>query len=68
LTAFVACDHAPTRDWLTRGFLLAERHYPPTLRGLVARARAIAEADPERYGNLLAREDDGTNMAQIGVD
>jgi len=68
LAAFVACEHPPTREWLARGFLLKETHYPANLHDLVARARAIAEADPDRYKDLLAKDDDGTNMAQIGSD
>jgi len=66
LSAFVACEHIPTREWLAHGFLLVDEYYPPNLHQLVARARAIAEADPSRYKDLLAREDDGTNMAQLG--
>ena len=65
LAAFVACDHVPTREWLARGFILKDGFYPPNLQDLVAQARAIAEADPSRYKDLLAKNDDGTNMAQI---
>ncbi|MFC4071395.1 hypothetical protein [Actinoplanes subglobosus] len=67
LAAFVEHGHPPTREWLSRGFLLVEDYFPPNLHHLVARARAIAEADPERYHELLGRESDGTTMAQIGV-
>lgn len=65
LAAFVECDHDDTRAWLARGFLLEPAFFPPNLLGLVARARAIAEADPVRYQELLAKTDDGTNMAEI---
>ena len=68
LCAFVTCEHAPTREWLARGFLLRERYYPPNLHDVVAEARAIAEADRDRYANLLGREDDGTTLGQIGPD
>lgn len=66
LAAFVTCEHAPTREWLAYGFLLKEGYYPANLHDLVARGRAIAEADRDRYKDLLAKADDGTNMAQIG--
>ncbi|MBG0569331.1 hypothetical protein [Actinoplanes aureus] len=66
LAAFVASDYIPTQEWLARGFLLVKDYYPPTLHHLVARARAIAEAEPDRYKDLLAKNADGTNMAQIG--
>jgi hypothetical protein len=66
LAAFVACDHTPTREWLARGFLLVANYYPPNMRDLVARALAIAEADRTRYKDLLAKNDDDTNMGQIG--
>jgi hypothetical protein len=65
LTAFVACEHPPTREWLARGFLLKAEYYPANLHDLVARAQAIAEADPHRYKDLLARVNDGTSMAEI---
>jgi hypothetical protein len=65
LAAFVASEHEPTREWLARGFLLVEEYYPPNLHQLVARARTVAEADPSRYKHLLAKEHDGTNMAQL---
>ena len=65
LAAFVACDHEPTREWLGHGFLLVNEYYPPSLHQLVSRARAVAEADPSRYQDLLAREHDGTNLAKI---
>lgn len=68
LAAFVTCEHPPTRDWLTHGFLLKKEYYPPNLHDLVAQARTIAEADPARYQDLLAKNEDGTNMAQIGSD
>jgi hypothetical protein len=67
LTAFVACDHESTREWLARGFLLVEEYYPAHLHHLVARARAVAEARPSQYKDLLARKHDGTNMAQLGL-
>jgi hypothetical protein len=66
LTAFVAAEYPPTREWLGHGFLLKAEYYPANLHDLVARARAIAEADPHRYKNLLARGDDGTTMGQLG--
>jgi hypothetical protein len=66
LTAFVESDHMPTRDWLARGFLLVEQYYPPNLHNVVAQARAIAEAHRHRFKDLLAKDDAGTNMAQIG--
>lgn len=66
LTAFVDCDHQPTREWLARGFHLDEDGYPPALREVVARARAIAAADLHRYRDLLTRRDDGTTLAQLG--
>lgn len=66
LTAFVACDHEPTREWLAGGFLLVNEYYPSNLHHLVSRARAIAEADPKRYQDLLAKKHDGTNLAQLG--
>lgn len=66
LSAFVISEHVPTREWLARGFLLLDHYYPANLHHLVAQARAIAEADPGRYKDLLAKQDDGTNMAQIG--
>jgi hypothetical protein len=65
LNAFVECDDAETRAWLSRGFLLEPAFYPPTMLGLVAQARVIAEADPLRYRDLLTKTDDGTNMAEI---
>jgi hypothetical protein len=68
LTAFVSCEHVPTREWLTRGFLLKDEYYPANLYHLVARARTIAQADPHRYKDLLAKGDDGTNMSQVGSD
>jgi hypothetical protein len=66
LSAFVACEYVPTREWMARGFLLVNHYYPANLQYLVTQARAIAEADPSRYKGLLAKQDDGTNMAQIG--
>ncbi|MFI2663391.1 hypothetical protein [Micromonospora carbonacea] len=68
LTAFVTCPHAATREWLARGTILKDAYYPANLRDLVAQARAIAEEDPRRYKDLLAREVDGTNMAQLGFE
>jgi hypothetical protein len=68
LGAFVACDDIAIRQWLARGFLLDESFYPPRLHNTVARARAIAEADPVRFKDLLARTSDGTNLAAFGVD
>jgi hypothetical protein len=68
LTAFVACEHPPTREWLANGFLLRVEYYPANLHEMVGRARAIAEADPQRYKDLLVRGDDGTSLAQIGID
>jgi hypothetical protein len=68
LTAFVTCEHLPTREWRARGFIRNNEYYPANLHDLVARARAIAEADPDRYTELLAKDYDGTNMAQIGSD
>ncbi|GIH15228.1 hypothetical protein [Rugosimonospora africana] len=65
LTAFVECEHPPTREWLAHGFLLRAEYYPANLHDLVAQARAIAEADPQRYKELLVRDDDGTDMAQV---
>lgn len=67
LTAFVACEHLPTREWLARGFLLKADYYPANLHDLVTQARAIAEADPVRYKDLLAKNDDGTNLLQLGL-
>ncbi|MBG0561337.1 hypothetical protein [Actinoplanes aureus] len=64
LTAFVTCRQTATREWLAKGFLLKEDYYPANLHGLVAQARAIAEADANRYSKLLARKDDGTNLAR----
>jgi hypothetical protein len=66
LAAFVACDHAPTRERLSLGFLLVEACYPPDLHHLVQAARAVAAADPERYRRLLDATDDGTSMAHVG--
>ncbi len=66
LMAFVSCDDVPTREWLARGFLLNISFFPPNLHDTVARARAIAEADPMRFKDLLARKHDGTNLAAIG--
>lgn len=68
LTAFVACDHGPTRDWLARGCILREDFYPPNLGDLVAQARILAEADPVRYKDLLSKTEDGTTMAAIRYD
>ena len=68
LTAFVSCDHGPSRAWLARGFLLRPEFYPANVLHLVAQARAIAEADPEQYKDLLAKTEDGTTMAQLGPD
>jgi hypothetical protein len=68
LTAFVTCEHVSTREWLARGFLLKDEYYPANVHDVVARAQSIAVADPHRYKALLAAEDDGTNMAQIGSD
>ncbi|WP_432987212.1 hypothetical protein [Dactylosporangium sp. CA-233914] len=66
LNAFVACQYVPTRERLADGFLLVDEYYPPHLRDLVARALAIAEADPHRYKNLLARQDEEIGLDQIG--
>ncbi|MBM0226686.1 hypothetical protein [Micromonospora sp. ATA51] len=68
LTAFVDCDDAATREWLARGFLLDASFYPPSLHGIVARARTIAEADPVRFKDLLARTSDGTSLAALRFD
>jgi hypothetical protein len=68
LTAFVDCDHNPTREWLAMGFILDASFYPSNLHGKVARARAIAESEPVRFKGLLARTDDGTNLAAIVFD
>jgi hypothetical protein len=68
LTAFVTCENVSTREWLARGFLLKDEYYPANVHDVVARAQSIAVADPHRYTALLAAEDDGTNMAQIGSD
>ncbi|MFI9644667.1 hypothetical protein ACIG87_32285 [Micromonospora sp. NPDC051925] len=68
LTAFVACPHTATREWLARGIILKDTYYPANLHDLVAQARAIAEEDPHRYKDLLAKEVDGTNMAQLGFE
>ncbi|MCP2323397.1 hypothetical protein HDA40_001904 [Hamadaea flava] len=65
LAAFVACDHVLTREWLAQGFILKDEFYPPNLLDLVAQARAIAESDPSRFKELLAKNEDGTNMAQV---
>jgi sulfur transfer complex TusBCD TusB component (DsrH family) len=65
LTAFVECDHTPTRSWLGRGFVLREDLYPRGLHDQVSRARAIAESDPETFADLLAKTEDGTNMIAI---
>ncbi|MEV4411418.1 hypothetical protein [Catellatospora sp. NPDC049609] len=65
LEAFVTTEHAPTRDWLARGFLLDEGHYLPDQHHLVIQARAIAEADPGRYLALLTRTEDGTSLASF---
>jgi hypothetical protein len=66
LAAFVACDHAPTRERLDGGFQLVEDLYPPDLHHLVRAARAVADADPERYHRLLDATGDGPGMAHIG--
>ncbi|MFI5930252.1 hypothetical protein ACIA3K_30330 [Micromonospora sp. NPDC051543] len=65
LTAFVECDHDTTREWLSRGFILDESFYPSNLHRRLAQARAIAEADPVRFKELIARTTDGTNLAAI---
>jgi hypothetical protein len=66
LTAFLSCRNPETRDWLARGFLLKDEYYPANLHDAVARARVIAEADPDRFRALLTRQDDGTPRAQTG--
>jgi hypothetical protein len=66
LAAFVACDHTLTRERLDQGFLLVEDFYPPDLHHLVRAARAVAEADPERYHRLLDATGDGTDAANVG--
>ena len=58
LAAFVMSADDDTRDALAARFLLVDRYYPPTVHDLVAQARAIAEAEPERYARLLARSED----------
>ncbi|RZT77883.1 hypothetical protein EV382_1054 [Micromonospora violae] len=65
LTAFVECDHNATREWLARGFILDESFYPSNLHRRIAQARAIAEADPVRFKELIARTTDGTNLIAI---
>jgi hypothetical protein len=65
LDAFVDCDDVATREWLGRGFLLDSSFYPPTLHDTVSRARVIAEADPGRFKDLLAKTSDGTNLAAL---
>ncbi|WP_234584136.1 hypothetical protein [Micromonospora sp. MH99] len=65
LTAFVECDHDATREWLARGFILDESYYPASLHRGVAAARAIAESDPARFKELIAKTTDGTNLAAI---
>jgi hypothetical protein len=66
LNAFVTCPQQTTREWLARGFLLRDEYYPANVHDVLAQARTIAEADPDRYKELLAKETDGTNMGQIG--
>lgn len=68
LTAFVDCDDLPTQEWLARGFLLDVSFYPPSLHDIVIRARTIAEADPVRFKDLLARNSDGTTLAALRID
>jgi hypothetical protein len=68
LTAFVDCDHTPTREWLANGFILNDSFYPSNLHGKVTQARAIAEADPDRFKDLLAKTMDGPNLAAIRPD
>lgn len=65
LNAFVTCHHVATREWLARGFILDENFYLPEMHANVVRARQIAQADPGRFGDLLAKTTDGTNMAAI---
>ena len=65
LDAFVRCEHVPTREWLARGFILDESFYLPDSHALVAQARQIALADPDRFKDLLFKTADGTNMAAI---
>lgn len=67
LHTFVDCAHAPTRDWLARGFVLDESFYPPASHPVVERARQIALADPARFADLLAKTSDNTNLAAIHV-
>ncbi|GIJ81285.1 hypothetical protein SAMN05443287_12320 [Micromonospora phaseoli] len=68
LAAFLTCRHVATREWLARGFILKDEYYPANLHDLVAQARIIAERDAHRYKDLLAKDDDGTNMAQLRFD
>jgi hypothetical protein len=65
LRAFVECDDVETRKWLARGFILSGAHYDPALGELVDRARAIAEADPVVFADLLAKTEDGTSLAAL---
>ncbi|MFC7246169.1 hypothetical protein ACFQO7_27155 [Catellatospora aurea] len=65
LAAFVGCDEVPIREILARWFILKDEFYPPNLLALVARARSIAESDPLRFKDLLAKTEDGTNLAQL---
>jgi hypothetical protein len=54
----VDCDDAETRKWLAYGFVLSHGHRGPKLAATVDRARAIAEADPAFFADLLARTEE----------
>jgi hypothetical protein len=50
---------------LARGLILSHAHYDPALGPTVDRARAIAEADPTLFADLLTKTEDETNVGSI---
>jgi hypothetical protein len=66
LNAFVTCRQPSTQEWLANGFILKDEYYPADLHGVLAQARTIAEADPDRYKKLIAKEPDGTSLGRLG--